>query len=126
MCQLKLKLLAILVCYNVLTFALLHLLWIFVSIRRLLQLIVCIGISTVPPPYLKNITPSFAKSPLKSENYPRPARWKPRKSRKKQLNKVIYHLPLKVRKYIHKNRFDIAREKKTKKYKFSVISGFSF
>ena len=25
-----------------------------------------------PPPYLKNITPSFAKSPLKSENYPKP------------------------------------------------------
>ena len=45
-----------------------YLLWIFVSIRRLLQLIVCIGVST--PPHLKNMTPSFAKSPLKSANYP--------------------------------------------------------
>ena len=42
------------------------LLWIFVSIRRLLQLIVCIGIST--PPHLKNTTPYFAKFTLKSVN----------------------------------------------------------
>ena len=41
-----------------------------VSIRRLLQLIVCIGVST--PPYLKNTTPSFARSPLKSSNYASP------------------------------------------------------
>ena len=47
-----------------------YLLWIFVSIRRLLQLIVCIGVSTLP--YLKNMTPSFTKSPLKSANYPSP------------------------------------------------------
>ena len=46
-----------------------YLLWIFVSIRRF-QLIVCIGVST--PPHLKSITPSFAKSPLKSSNYPSP------------------------------------------------------
>ena len=43
-----------------------YLLWIFVSIRRLLQLIVCIGVST--PPHLKNTTAYFAKSPLKSKN----------------------------------------------------------
>ena len=49
-----------------------YLLWIFVSIRRLLQLIVCIGVSTAPSSHLKNITPSFAKSPLKSANYPKP------------------------------------------------------
>ena len=44
-----------------------HLLWIFVSIRRLLQLLVCIGVST---PHLKNIIPSFffAKPPLKLLN----------------------------------------------------------
>ena len=37
-----------------------YLLWIFVSIRRFLQLIVCIGVSTPPPiPQLKNIIPSF-------------------------------------------------------------------
>ena len=47
-----------------------YLLWIFVSIRRLLQLIVWIGVST--PPHLKNMTPSFTKSPLKSANYPSP------------------------------------------------------
>ena len=47
-----------------------YLLWIFVSIRRLLQLIVCIGVSTSSQ--LKNMTPSFAKSPLKSANYPTP------------------------------------------------------
>ena len=41
-----------------------YFLWIFVSIRRLLQLIVCMGVST--PPLLKNMTTSFAKSPLKS------------------------------------------------------------
>ena len=35
-----------------------YLLWIFASIRRLLQLIVCIEAST-PSPNLKNITPSF-------------------------------------------------------------------
>ena len=46
-----------------------YLLWIFVSIRRVLQLIVCIGVST---PHLKNVTPSFAKSPLKSAKYPSP------------------------------------------------------
>ena len=49
-----------------------YLLWIFVLIRRLLQLIVYIGVATTPPPpHLKNITPSFAKSPLKSANYPK-------------------------------------------------------
>ena len=47
-----------------------YLLWIFVSIRRLLQLIVCIVVPA--PPHLKNMTPSFAKSPFKSANYPRP------------------------------------------------------
>ena len=35
-----------------------YLLWIFVSIRRLLQLIVCIGVSTLSPD-LKSITRSF-------------------------------------------------------------------
>ena len=50
-----------------------YLLWIFVSIRRLLQLIVCIGVPTASHlSHLKNITPSFAKSPLKSANYPNP------------------------------------------------------
>ena len=34
-----------------------YLLWIFVSIRKLLQLIVCVGVST--PSYLKNMTPFF-------------------------------------------------------------------
>ena len=34
------------------------------------QLIMCIGVSTLP--HLKNMTPSFAKSPLTSENYPSP------------------------------------------------------
>ena len=39
-----------------------YVLWIFVSIRRLLQLIIlCIGLSI--PPHLKNMTSSFAKSP---------------------------------------------------------------
>ena len=47
-----------------------YLLWIFVSIKSLLQLMVCIGVST--PTHLKNMTPSFAKSPLKSANYPSP------------------------------------------------------
>ena len=47
-----------------------YLLWIFVSIRKLLQLIVCIGVST--PPHLRNMTTSFAKSPRKSANYPSP------------------------------------------------------
>ena len=46
-----------------------YLLWMFASIRRL-QLIVCIEVST--PPHLKNIKPSFAKSPLNSSNYPSP------------------------------------------------------
>ena len=50
-----------------------YLLWIFVSIRRLLQLIMYIGVSTLP--HLKNMTPSFAKSPLKSANYPSPLFW---------------------------------------------------
>ena len=37
-------------------------------------LIVCLGVSTPhpPPPNLKKITPSFAKSSLKSVNYPSP------------------------------------------------------
>ena len=48
-----------------------YLLWIFVSIRRLLQLIVCIGVWTSP--HLKNMTPSFAKSPLRSANHPSPS-----------------------------------------------------
>ena len=47
-----------------------YLLWIFVSIRRLHQLIMYIGVSTLP--HLKNMTPSFAKSPLTSANYPSP------------------------------------------------------
>ena len=47
-----------------------YLLWIFVSIRRLHQLIMYIGVSTLP--HLKNMTPSFAKAPLKSANYPSP------------------------------------------------------
>ena len=33
--------------------------WIFVSIRRLLQLIMCIGVSLPPAPHLKNIIISF-------------------------------------------------------------------
>ena len=45
------------------------LLWIFVSIRRV-QLIMCIAVSA--PPYLKNMTCSFANSPSKSANYPNP------------------------------------------------------
>ena len=48
-----------------------YLLWIFVSVRRLLQLIVCIGMSS---PTLSKTSPLlfffFAKSPLKSANYP--------------------------------------------------------
>ena len=39
-----------------------HWLWKFVSIRRLLQLRVCIGVSA--PPYFKNMTSSFVSSPL--------------------------------------------------------------
>ena len=51
-----------------------YLLWIFVSIRRLLQIIVCIGVSTAPStPHLKNITPSFAIFPYKSAKYTKPA-----------------------------------------------------
>ena len=46
------------------------LLWLFVSIRRVLQVIVCIGVST--PPHLKNIILSFTMSPLKSANCPSP------------------------------------------------------
>ena len=62
MCQLYLLLLAIL-----LTVLQCYLIWIFVSIR-LLQFIVCIGVST-PPQKLQNFF--FAKRPLKSANYPR-------------------------------------------------------
>ena len=47
-----------------------YLLWIFVSIRRLLQLIVCIGVST--PPHLKNMTPSFAKPHLNLQTIQQP------------------------------------------------------
>ena len=50
------------------------LLWIFMSIRRFLQLIVCNGVS-IPSPHLKNITLFFflfAKSPLKYANCPNP------------------------------------------------------
>ena len=50
------------------------LLWIFMSIRRFLQLIVCNGVS-IPSPHLKNITLFFflfAKSPLKDANCPNP------------------------------------------------------
>ena len=47
-----------------------YLLWIFVSIKRLLQLIVSIGIST--PPHFKNMAPSFAKSPVKFETIQAP------------------------------------------------------
>ena len=47
-----------------------YFLWIFVSIRRLLQLL-CIGVSN--PPHLKNTTFSLAKSHLKSANYPSPS-----------------------------------------------------
>ena len=50
-----------------------YLLRIFVSIRRLFQLILCIGIST--PPHLKNMTFSFANYPLKSSNYPSAPFW---------------------------------------------------
>ena len=45
-----------------------YLLCIFLSVRRLTQLILCIGVSTTP--HLKNTTPSFVKSPRKSANYP--------------------------------------------------------
>ena len=41
-----------------------YFLWIFLSIRRLLELIVGIGVSALPRPLLKNITPSFLPSPL--------------------------------------------------------------
>ena len=44
-----------------------YLLW----IRRLLQLIACIAVST--PPHLKNMTPSFGRFLLKSANYPSPS-----------------------------------------------------
>ena len=47
-----------------------YLLWIYVSIKRLLQLIVCIEVST--PLHLKNMIPSVAKSPLRSATYPSP------------------------------------------------------
>ena len=47
-----------------------YLLWIFASIRRLFQLVVCIGVSA--PPHLKKMTPSFANFPLKSVNYRSP------------------------------------------------------
>ena len=44
-----------------------YLLW----IRRLLQLIACIAVST--PPHLKNMTPSFGRFLLESANYPSPS-----------------------------------------------------
>ena len=56
-----------------------YLLWIFVSVRRLHQLIVFIGVSTPTPSHLKNIAPSFVKSRLKSAHYPSP----PKKKKKK-------------------------------------------
>ena len=46
-----------------------YLLWIFVTIRRFLQLIVCIGVSNPP---LKHQPLLFTKLPLKSANYPTP------------------------------------------------------
>ena len=52
------------------------LLWIFLSIRRFLQLIVCIGVSTLSPPPTSKTSSFlfffFAKPPLKSANYPSP------------------------------------------------------
>ena len=52
------------------------LLWIFVSIRKLLQFIVCIGVSTLPyPPTSKTssfLFFFFAKPTLKPANYPSP------------------------------------------------------
>ena len=47
-----------------------YLLQIFVSIRRLLQLIVCIGVTFSS--HLKTMTPSFVKPLLKSANYQSP------------------------------------------------------
>ena len=67
-----------------------YLLWIFVSIRRLLQLIVYIVVSTAPASHLKNITPSIAKSPLKSANYPKP----PFQAIHPPQKKIFFHAPL--------------------------------
>ena len=67
-----------------------YLLWIFVSIRRLLQLIVYIGVSTAPSSHLKNITPSFANSPLKSANYPKP----PFQAIHRPQKNFFFHAPL--------------------------------
>ena len=47
-----------------------YLLWIFVSIRRLLQLIVCIGVSPSHLPSQKHHLFFFAKPSHKSANYP--------------------------------------------------------
>ena len=47
-----------------------YLLWIFVSIRRLLQLIVCIGVSPLLLPSQKHHLFFFAKPSHKSANYP--------------------------------------------------------
>ena len=47
-----------------------YLLWIFVTIRRFLQLIVCIGVSNPP---LKHQPLLFTKLPLKSAHYPPPS-----------------------------------------------------
>ena len=46
-----------------------YLLWLFVSIRRLVQLIACIGVSIHPLPSQKHHLFFFAKLPLKSANY---------------------------------------------------------
>ena len=50
-----------------------YLLWIFVSIRRLLQLIVCIGVSTSTSKTSSLLFFFFAKPPLKSADYPNPS-----------------------------------------------------
>ena len=69
-----------------------YLLWIFVSIRRLLQIIACIGVST--PPHLKNTTSSFAKSLLKSANYPSRSFLGNSHTPLQKINIYFFHAPL--------------------------------